>query len=125
MGLFDKLFRSSEGRIKEYKKIADQIEALEPQFKAMTDAELKAKTLEYKQRCQNGESLDDLLPEVFAQVREASVRTLNMRHYYVQLIGGIVLHKGNIAEMKTGEGKTLVATLPICLNALTGKGVQV
>jgi preprotein translocase subunit SecA len=124
MNIFEKIFRSSEGRIREYRKIADVIEALEPQFQAMTDEELKAKTLEYKKRYQEGETLDELLPEVFAQVREASVRTLHMRHYYVQLIGGIVLHKGNIAEMRTGEGKTLVATLPICLNAIAGKGAH-
>jgi len=125
MNIFEKLFRSSDSRLKEYRRIADEAEALEPQFQAMTDAELKAKTAEFKQRYQDGVSLDELLPEVFAQVREASVRTLGMRHFYVQLLGGIVLHKGNIAEMRTGEGKTLVATLPVCLNALTGKGVHI
>ncbi len=106
MSFLEKLIRGSgEGRLKEYRRTADEIEALEPQFQAMTDEELRNKTQEFKDRYQNGETLDELLPEVFAQVREASVRTLHMRHYYVQLIGGIVLHKGNIAEMKTGEGK--------------------
>src|ERR687897_984846 len=98
---------------------------LEPGIQPLSDDQLRAKTIEFKQRVANGESLDDLLPEAFAVVREAGHRTLNMRHYDVQLIGGMVLHTGKIAEMKTGEGKTLVATLPAYLNALTGKGVHV
>ncbi len=121
----DVLSGSNESRIKKLKRIADQVEALGPEFAQLGDDELKAKTIEYKERAAKGESLDDLLPEVFAQVREASDRVLGMRHFYVQLIGGIVLHQGRIAEMKTGEGKTLAATLAVCLNALSGKGVHV
>ncbi len=116
---------SNEGKLKKLRKIADIVESLEPEFKNYSDDELKAKTNEYKKRLGNGEDLDDLLPEVFAQVREASTRVLGMRHFYVQIIGGIVLHQGRIAEMKTGEGKTLAATLAVCLNALSGKGVHV
>jgi len=116
---------SNESKIKKLRRIADSVEALGDKFKAMSDSELKAKTGEYRQRYRNGESLDALLPEVFAQVREASDRVLGMRHFYVQLIGGIVLHQGRIAEMKTGEGKTLAATLAACLNALTGESVHV
>ena len=97
---------------------------LEPDFQALSDEQLKAKTVEFKERLSKGETLDDLLPEAFAAVREASVRTLEMRHFDVQLIGGIVLHRGKIAEMKTGEGKTLAATLPLYLNALTGRGAH-
>ena len=103
----------------------DAIEALEPEIQKLSDAELKDKTREFKQRLAEGETLDDLLPEAFAVVREAAVRTLGMRHFRVQLIGGIILHQGRIAEMKTGEGKTLVSTLPAYLNALTGEGVQI
>ena len=126
MGILRKIFGSSNDReIKRLSKIADRIEALEPSMKALTDEQLRGKTAEFKQRLSNGESLDELLPEAFAAVREASVRVLGMRHYKVQLIGGIVLHQGRIAEMKTGEGKTLVATLPAYLNALTGKGVHI
>ena len=126
MGFIDKMFAGgSDKELKPLRRIADKIEALEPQFQAMSDLELKGKTEEFKKRHADGESLDGLLPEVFAQVREASWRVLGMKHYYVQLLGGIALHLGNIAEMKTGEGKTLVATLPVCLNALTGKGVHV
>ena len=116
---------SNESKLKKIRKIADEVEALEKEFAPLSDEQLKAKTQEYKQRYENGETLDDLLPEVFAQVREASVRVLGMRHFYVQLIGGIVLHQGRIAEMKTGEGKTLAATLAVCLNAIPGKGVHV
>ena len=101
------------------------MDALEEQFKKLTDDELRAKTDEFKQRYQNGETLDQLLPEAFATCREAAWRVLGMRHYRVQVIGGIVLHQGRIAEMKTGEGKTLMATLPAYLNALTGKGVHI
>ena len=126
MGFFkDVLTGSNESRIKKLRRIADQVEALGPDFAKLSDDELKAKTDEFRKRVADGESLDDLLPEVFAQVREASDRVLGMRHFYVQLIGGIVLHQGRIAEMKTGEGKTLAATLAVCLNALTGKGVHV
>jgi preprotein translocase subunit SecA len=126
MGLIrDMLAGSNESRLKKIRRIADQVEALSPEFAQLSDDELKAKTNEYRKRVADGESLDDLLPEVFAQVREASERVLGMRHFYVQLIGGIVLHQGRIAEMKTGEGKTLAATLAVCLNALAGKGVHV
>ena len=103
----------------------DAIEALEPEMQKLSDQEFKEKTKEFKRRLEEGETLDDLLPEAFAAVREAAVRTLGMRHYRVQLIGGIILHQGRIAEMKTGEGKTLVSTLPAYLNALTGEGVQI
>jgi preprotein translocase subunit SecA len=116
---------SNEGKLKKIRKIADAVVKLEDEYKRLSDGALQAKTEEFKQRYQSGESLDDMLPEVFAQVREASSRVLGMRHFYVQLIGGIVLHQGRIAEMKTGEGKTLAATLAVCLNAVTGKGVHV
>ena len=126
MSLITKIFGTySERELKQIYPIADKIEALEPEYKAMTDAQLTAKTAEFKGRLANGETLDDILPEAFATVREASVRVLGMRPFRVQLVGGIVLHQGRIAEMKTGEGKTLVATLPAYLNALTGKGVHV
>lgn len=111
--------------IKKLGKIVARINELEPEMQALSDRELQAKTAEFRQRLEKGETLDDLLPEAFAVVREASVRVLGMRHFDVQLMGGIVLHQGRIAEMKTGEGKTLVATLPVYLNALTGKGVHV
>ncbi len=124
--LLTKVFGSkNERELKTLDPIIEQINALEPDLKAMTDDQLKSRTGEFKQRLEDGETLDDLLPEAFATVREASVRSLGMRHYDVQLIGGIFLHKGKIAEMKTGEGKTLVATLPAYLNALTGNGVHV
>ena len=126
MGLVNKLFGSySEREIKAIWPIVHRIEAMEEEYKALTDAQLQAKTVEFKERLQNGETLDDILPEAFATVREAADRVLGMRPYPVQLIGGIVLHQGRIAEMKTGEGKTLVATLPAYLNALTGKGVHI
>ena len=113
MGLFDKLFGSYTDReLKRITPIADKIEALADSYAAMTDEQLRAKTDEFKQRLQNGEDLDSILPEAFATVREASWRVLGMRPFRVQLIGGIVLHQGRIAEMKTGEGKTLVAVLP-------------
>ena len=113
MGLFDKLFGTySDRELKRITPIADKIEALSDKTAALTDEQLRAKTDEFKQRLQNGESLDDLLPEAFAVAREASWRVLGMRPFRVQLIGGIVLHQGRIAEMKTGEGKTLVAVLP-------------
>lgn len=120
-----KLFDSQERQLKKFFSIADQVDALEPDMKALTDAELKQKTEEFKRRLENGEQLDDLLTEAFAVVREAARRVLNMRHFRVQLVGGMILHQGDIAEMKTGEGKTLVATLPAYLNALTGKGVHI
>jgi preprotein translocase subunit SecA len=116
---------SNEREIKRLSKTVDQIEALEPSMKKLSDRELKEKTTEFKNRYAAGETLEELLPEAFAAVREASVRVLGMRHFNVQLLGGIVLHQGRIAEMKTGEGKTLAATLPAYLNALTGKGVHI
>ncbi len=126
MGLIDKLLgRTSEQQVKKLMPLVNKINALEPSVKALSDAELRGKTEEFRARLKNGETLDDLLPEAFAVVREAAVRTVGMRHFDVQLIGGIVLHQGRIAEMKTGEGKTLVATLPAYLNALPGEGVHV
>ena len=126
MGLFTKIFGTySDHELKKIYPIADQIEALEEEYKALTDAQLQAKTAEFKERLRGGETTDDILPEAFAAVREAADRVLGMRPYRVQLIGGIVLHQGRIAEMKTGEGKTLVATLPAYLNALTGEGVHI
>ena len=126
MGLFEKIFGTySEREIRRIKPTVNEILDLEPKFQAMTDQELKDKTPEFKERLANGESLDDILPEAYATVREAAWRVLDMKHYPVQVLGGIVLHQGRIAEMKTGEGKTLVATLPVYLNALTGKGVHV
>ena len=126
MGLFTKVFGTySQRELKSIYPIVDKITALEDAYKALTDAQLQAKTPEFKARLQNGETLDDILPEAFAAVREAADRVLGMRPYPVQLVGGIVLHQGRIAEMKTGEGKTLVATLPAYLNALTGEGVHI
>ncbi len=126
MGLFDKVFGThSDRELKIVKPIVDQIEALEPEYEALSDEKLKAKTVEFKNRLKNGETLDDILVEAFATVREASKRTLGMRHYRVQLIGGVILHQGRISEMRTGEGKTLVSTLPAYLNALSEKGVHV
>ncbi len=126
MSFFGRLFGNENDReIKKIEKIVDEIEALEGQMEKLSDEELKAKTDEFRKRLEEGETLDDLLPEAFAVVREASKRVLAMRHFRVQLIGGVVLHQGRIAEMKTGEGKTLVATLPVYLNALEGKGVHV
>ena len=126
MGLITKLFGTySQRELKSIYPIVDKITALEPEYKALTDAQLQAKTPEFKERLTNGETLDDILPEAFAAVREAADRVLGMRPYPVQLVGGIVLHQGRIAEMKTGEGKTLVATLPAYLNALTGEGVHI
>ena len=124
--VLDKLLRAGEGKIlKKLESFAKQINQLEPEFKNLSDEELKNLTSSYKQRVKNGESLDDLLPEAFATVREAAIRTIGQRHYDVQLMGGAALHLGNIAEMKTGEGKTLVSTLPVYLNALSDKGVHV
>ena len=126
MGVFSKIFKSySEKEVKRIMPIVEQINNLEGEISKLTDEELKNKTNKFKQDLENGKTLDEILPESFAVVREASKRVLGMRHFDVQLIGGIILHQGRIAEMKTGEGKTLVATLPVYLNALTGKGVHV
>ena len=126
MGLFSKLFGSrSQREVKALTATVDKIEAMADEYRALSDHDLRAKTDEFKARLAQGETLDDILPEAFATVREASERVLGMRPFRVQLIGGIILHQGRIAEMKTGEGKTLVATLPAYLNALTGKGVHV
>ena len=126
MGLFTKVFGTySQRELKSIYPIVDKITALEDEYRQLTDAELQAKTPEFKERLANGETLDDILPDAFAAVREAADRVLGMRPYPVQLVGGIVLHQGRIAEMKTGEGKTLVATLPAYLNALTGEGVHI
>ncbi|GAB3208748.1 preprotein translocase subunit SecA [Marinactinospora thermotolerans] len=125
-GILDKVLRAGEGKVlRKLKKLKDQINSIEDDFVDLSDAELRELTDEYKQRHQDGESLDDLLPEAFATVREAAKRTLGQRHFDVQLMGGAALHLGNIAEMKTGEGKTLTATLAVYLNALAGKGVHV
>ena len=126
MGLMKKIFGDYSSReLKSIDPIVDKIESMADEYKAMSDEALRAKTTEFKERLQNGETLDDILPEAFATVREAADRVLGMRPYRVQLVGGIVLHQGRIAEMKTGEGKTLVATLPAYLNALTGRGVHI
>ncbi|EHR35745.1 preprotein translocase, SecA subunit [Helcococcus kunzii ATCC 51366] len=126
LGFMKRLFKSfSEKEIQKIQPLVDEILKLEDQFAKLSDAELKNKTEEFKQRLKNGETLDDILVEAFATVREASWRVLNMKHYPVQLVGGIILHQGRISEMKTGEGKTLVATLPAYLNALEGKGVHI
>ena len=126
MGLLQKIFGThSENELKRIYPIVDEIEALGPQMEQLSDEELKNKTQEFKSRLKDTETLDDILPEAFAVVREAAGRTLGMKHYRVQLIGGIILHQGRIAEMKTGEGKTLVSTLPAYLNALTGEGVHI
>ncbi|MBR6637349.1 MAG: preprotein translocase subunit SecA, partial [Lachnospiraceae bacterium] len=127
MGIIQKVFGTHSAReLKRIMPIVQKIEELRPEMMKLTDAELREKMNEYKKRVQqDGESLDSILPEAFATVREAGRRVLNMEHYPVQLIGGIIMHQGRIAEMKTGEGKTLVATLPSYLNALEGKGVHV
>ncbi len=126
MGLVDKILRAGEGKaVKQLEKIAQQVNSFETQVTSLDDDALRSKTQAFKLRYENGESLDSLLPEAFAVVREAAKRTLGQRHYDVQVMGGAALHRGNIAEMKTGEGKTLVSTLPAYLNALTGKGVHI
>ena len=126
MSLFDKIFGTySERELKKIYPIADKVMALEDEYSALTEEQLKGKTAEFRERLAKGETLDDLLPEAFATVREASWRVLGMKHFRVQVIGGIILHQGRIAEMKTGEGKTLVSTLPAYLNALSGKGVHI
>lgn len=126
ISILKKIFPSSNDRtLNRYERIAEKVEALAEEFKALNDEALANKTAEFKSRIEKGESLDDLLPEAFATVREASARVLEKRHYPVQIMGAVALHEGNISEMKTGEGKTLVATLPVYLNALDGKGVHV
>ena len=126
MSILDKIFGSYTDReLKKIKPLADKVVALESSYSSLTDEQLKAKTPEFKERLANGETLDDILPEAFATAREAAWRVLGMKPFYVQVIGGIVLHQGRIAEMKTGEGKTLVAVLPAYLNALEGNGVHI
>ena len=126
MGFLDSLFNMADKKeLKNFTKLAEKINTMEPRFESMKDKELKNMTNEFKERLANGETLDDILPEAFAVVREASKRVLGLRQYDVQFIGGMVLHQGRIAEMRTGEGKTLVATAPVYLNALEGKGVHV
>ena len=126
LNFLTKVFGSkNERELKKLHPLVDKINSLEPEIKALSDEELRRQTQILKERYKKGETLDELLPEAFATVREASVRVLGMRHFDVQLIGGIVLHQGKISEMKTGEGKTLVSTLPAYLNALTGKGVHI
>ena len=126
MNIVQKIFGThSERELKRIEPLVKQIEDLRDSMQALSDEELKGKTKEFKKRLSEGETLDDLLPEAYAVVREAARRVLNMEHFRVQLIGGIILHQGRISEMKTGEGKTLVSTLPAYLNALEGKGVHV
>ena len=126
MGLLSKVIGThSEREVKRVIPIVDKIEGMEPEMEKLSDEELKAKTPEFKKRLEAGETLDDILPEAYAVVREASRRTIGLRHFRVQLIGGVILHQGRITEMRTGEGKTLVSTLPAYLNALEGKGVHI
>ncbi|MGN0672600.1 MAG: DEAD/DEAH box helicase, partial [Anaerovoracaceae bacterium] len=126
MGFMEKIFGDLNAKeIKKIGRTVDKIEELDEKMQALSNEELRAKTQEFRERLKNGETLDDILVEAFAVCREGAVRSLGMKHFRVQLIGGIVLHEGRIAEMKTGEGKTLVATLPVYLNALEGKGVHV
>ena len=124
--ILTKIFGSRNDRLlKQYRKTVDRINSLEPQFEKMGDDELRGKTQEFKDRVAKGEALDSMLAEAFAVVREGSKRAMKMRHFDVQMLGGISLHNGKISEMRTGEGKTLTSTLPVYLNALTGKGVHV
>ena len=126
MSLIQKLFGTySDRQIKKLMPIVDETDALADKYSAMTDSELSSVTPEFKSRLAAGETLDDILPDAFAAVREAATRAIGKRPYRVQILGGIILHQGRIAEMKTGEGKTLVATMPAYLNALTGKGVHI
>ena len=126
MNVFSKVFGThSQREVKRIMPLVEKTESLRPEMQKLTDEELREKTREYKKRLAEGETLDDLLPEAFATVREAARRVLGMEHYRVQIIGGIILHQGRIAEMKTGEGKTLVSTLPAYLNALEGRGVHI
>ena len=124
--ILDRIMRAGEGKIlRDLSKVVEKVNAFEASISALADDQLRAKTEEFKKRLTQGETLDDLLPEAFAVVREAAKRTLGQRHYDVQIMGGAALHRGNIAEMRTGEGKTLVATLPSYLNAIAGRGVHV
>ena len=126
MGLMEKIFGTySERELKKIEPLVNKVMSLEGEMEKLSHAELKEKTEEFKNRLNNGETTDDILPEAFAVVREAAWRVLGMKHFRVQVIGGIILHQGRIAEMKTGEGKTLVATLPAYLNALEGKGTHI
>ena len=126
MNVVDKIFGThSERELRRVYPIVDAIEALQPNMKALSDEELRNKTVEFRRRLAEGETLDDLLVEAFAVVREAAIRSIGIEPYRVQLIGGVILHQGRISEMKTGEGKTLVSTLPAYLNALEGKGVHI
>ena len=126
MNLFQKVFGTrSEHEVKRIMPLVEKTESLRPEMQKLTDEQLRDKTREFKKRLSEGETLDDLLPEAFAVVREGAKRVLGMEHYRVQIIGGIILHQGRIAEMRTGEGKTLVSTCPAYLNALKGKGVQI
>ncbi|HEX2178068.1 MAG TPA: preprotein translocase subunit SecA, partial [Actinomycetota bacterium] len=126
MSVLDKVLRAGEGRkFKKLQQLASQVNDFEPEMKELADSELQAKTAEFRTRLENGETLDDLLPEAFAVVREAAWRTIGQRHFDVQVVGATVLHQGAIAEMKTGEGKTLASTMPIYLNGLAGEGVHV
>src|SRR5690625_4088817 len=126
LGFVKRIFGDGNQRkLKQLEKVADEIESLESEYEQLSDTELQQKTEQFKERYKNGESLDDLLVEAYAVVREGSKRVLNMRPFYVQLLGAIALHDGNIAEMRTGEGKTLAATMPAYLNALSGKGVHI
>ena len=124
MSLISKIFGDNDRVVRKYHSVIDHINELEPEFEALSDEELRAKTDEFRQRLAEGETLDDLLPEAFAAVREAAKRKVGQRHYDVQLVGGIVLHQGKISELKTGEGKTLTSTLPLYLNALEGRGAH-
>ncbi|MBR0515530.1 MAG: preprotein translocase subunit SecA, partial [Eubacterium sp.] len=126
MGLGEKIFGThSDKELKRIYPIVDKIEALDESMQKLSDEELKAKTDEFKERLKKGETLDDILVEAFATVREAAFRVLGMKHFRVQLVGGVLLHQGRIAEMRTGDGKTIVSTLPAYLNALEGKGVHI
>ena len=125
MGILDKLFNQDAKQLNEIKKLADQVDSLSASMRALTDDQLKAKTVEFRNRLAQGESLDDLLVEAFATARETAFRVIGEYPYPVQIMGGIVLHRGDIAEMKTGEGKTLTSVLPVYLNALTGDGVHI
>ena len=126
MGLLKKIFGDySQKEVKRVMPLCEKVLALEEEYSALTDEQLQAKTPEFKERLKNGETLDDILPEAFAACREASYRVIGLKHFKVQIIGGIILHQGRISEMKTGEGKTLVATLPAYLNALSGDGVHI
>ena len=125
MNIFRKLFDHEYKELKKFSALADKIEALDEEYQKLSDKQLQAKTEEFKERLEKGETLDDILVEAFATAREAAYRVIGEKPYYVQLLGGIAIHKGNIAEMKTGEGKTLTAVLPAYLNALTGEGVHI